>query len=188
MTVQNTFTQDQIKFLSERLFDVMSEDFDYKLKPSKRKALMAKVMGSPNFDALLQRSKTLLEDAPVLETHYRWLKPVMIEGEQRYMPTGDDRYDESMLSDLIFDAPEKAYDFENLDDWGYSEEDLEGLILVKVTMTDARAEQKLVEADREIVKSRMQWVAPSELIGPDDLSAESGLKNAPMDRSWADES
>jgi hypothetical protein len=56
MSVQTTFTEDQIKFLLERLFDVMAADFDYKLKTSKRKAILAKVMGARNYDALLQRS------------------------------------------------------------------------------------------------------------------------------------
>lgn len=56
MSVQNTFTQEQIQYLSERLFDVMAEDFDYNLKPAKRKALLAKVLGARNYDSLLQRS------------------------------------------------------------------------------------------------------------------------------------
>ena len=137
MNIQSTFTQDQIKFLSERLFDVMAEDFDYKLKPSKRKALLAKVMGSPNFDSLLQRSKTLPEDTQILDPHYRWFNLIFIDGEERYMPAGDSRYDGSRLSDLIFDSPEQANDLQYLEERGFSEEDLDGLILFEVTLTNA---------------------------------------------------
>lgn len=65
MSVQTTFTQDQIKFLLERLFDVMADDFDYNLKPSKRKAILAKAMGARNYDALLQRTTLTSEAEPL---------------------------------------------------------------------------------------------------------------------------
>lgn len=144
MTIQNTFTQDQIKFLSERLFDVMAEDFDYSLKPSKRKALLAKVMSSPNYDALLQRSASSEQSSPdqeVIEIYYRWLKPSIEDGVQHYGVTGDPRYDEFMLSDLHFDSPNHANNLNDLAEWGYGQDDLEGLVLFKMTQT--KAEQDL---------------------------------------------
>lgn len=140
MSIQNTFSTQQIQFLADNLFDVLAKDFDYNLKASKRKAALAKALGARNFDALMQRASKTQAASQVqapLEEYYRWLKPEVIDGEQRYIQAGDPRFDEHSLSDIHFESIEQAYDEELLEDWGFDREAIEGLVLVKATLTEA---------------------------------------------------
>jgi hypothetical protein len=57
-TITESFTPEQILFIESRVFDTLSQHFDYTLGTPKRRACLAKAFEASNFDALLQRAKT----------------------------------------------------------------------------------------------------------------------------------
>ena len=60
---QPTFTPEQIKAITQGLFDTLSADFNWSLGMTKRKAAVARWLQAQNYDALMQRAKRQADDA-----------------------------------------------------------------------------------------------------------------------------
>lgn len=136
MSVEQTFTQEQILFLFNQMFDTLKSDFNYDLGVKKRKALFARVFNARNFDALIQRSSGITPSnntTPLFEC-YQWYRTKIIDGEYRHLNIGDPMVDELILSELQFKTPEEAIQCINDESWGSGPEDIEDLdaVLVKV--------------------------------------------------------
>lgn len=58
ITLQGSFSLEQIQFLEQSIFDVLKSDFNYSLGDTKRKLVVARALGAKNADALRQRLKS----------------------------------------------------------------------------------------------------------------------------------
>ena len=141
MSVASSFTQEQIKFIYNELFQTLADDFHYNLKPSKRKIAIAKAFKARNFDSLLQ-SSTKNNSSPgapeKLLMGYKWYKKVNIDCKIKHLNMGDSFSDETVLSDIIFNSVEDAINAIKEDIFGYSEDSIaetDNAILVAVEHT-----------------------------------------------------
>lgn len=64
--------------------------------------------------------------------YYQWLKPVIEDGEERYLYI-EDIGDGPNLSELMFKSYKEAAHAVELEIWGYGTEDVEDCVIVKVT-------------------------------------------------------
>lgn len=133
MSIAPSFTPEQLKFLATQLFDKQDEMFSYNLKPTKRKALLAALFKSANFDALLQRSKSqiLNSDTPD-DVFYQWMKPVGEKGCMTFEPFQPSFYDEPLNNQ--FSTEDDAIEIINKkDEYMLDAKDLSQATLMKIT-------------------------------------------------------